>query len=62
MENVNNEANEFVNGISAIAETTAIFYLVLIKNGVPDSVASHITAVLLKDILDNARRSSNECD
>lgn len=51
----NQELNNVLNGIGAMAEMTALFYAGLLKNGVDAPSASRIAGDFIKAILNNGK-------
>lgn len=42
---------EFINALGATAEATAMFYLQLVKHGIPPEQATQLTAVIISTFI-----------
>lgn len=42
---------EFINALGATAEATALFYLQLVKHGIPPEQAVQLTAVIISNFM-----------
>lgn len=42
---------EFINALGAVAETTAMFYLQLVKYGIPPEQAASLTAMIISNFI-----------